>query len=690
MEYIRFLGGLSVLFIMITMQAMFFQSRLRIHFELAVPISIMVDMIVLLFAGLVCSNLLIGVYAIVLLSLVGLLILVIEQRKCRGKIPPRFISSGFVIFFIGFFLCGLVSVFQIPHAWDDYGHWLPFVKQMVAYDKLYSDPSVYLMKQWYYTPGVSLLQYLLCKLVGGFSESACYSISTLIMFVSALPLVGWIEKRSIRFRVFSLTTIFASMYIVAREDLDGFFLGFRSAYVDVPLAAVSVLLLCLIIFEKESYSKVVCIGIVSVFLTMMKVTGIMFALLGIGTYILIVFIEMFICKKENKYNFTSNNALEGTIWNIKNFLVVVLPVFAVGAVYLVWNGQTRPEIEFGSVSEVTINGLILQLNEYGKGLTLREFPFTWEWIRTYFYYFFEKTINNGALIELTSSVFIITFWIVLLVSIYMVRKSRLLSVRLFISAICITAGLFVYLMAIGISFYSFEENLETMTSFKRYLSSYMGIVIIMIFILGINLVFTHLNCTKKIRNSIVSFVIIMLVVLVPTEIFPVVFGQTESEEYKEYYNSMKKWGENLNKQLNEDVIPDLGKIFLIKTGHDNLDTPSLAADVAMPGYFVLPTELQEFSQYRYDPDSSLPFYTCEEWKNVLLDYEFDGVLLANYSIPALYWNKIDTESISKMYSLFDIPPEELNYDAPMYFDINVDDAGEVHLSHVLVETPINK
>lgn len=128
------------------------------------------------------------------------------------------------------------------------------------------------------------------------------------------------------------------------------------------------------------------------------------------------------------------------------------------------------------------------------------------------------------------------------------------------------------------------------------------------------------------------------------------------------------------------------KAFLVKTGHGGLDTPSLAADVAMPGYFMLPIKLQDFSQYRYDPDSSLPFYTKEEWSELLLDYKFSNVVIANYSIPSLNWGEsFVSENFSEFYSLFDVPPEELLFDAPLLFEIYLDDEEHVRLRQVFVE-----
>lgn len=131
------------------------------------------------------------------------------------------------------------------------------------------------------------------------------------------------------------------------------------------------------------------------------------------------------------------------------------------------------------------------------------------------------------------------------------------------------------------------------------------------------------------------------------------------------------------------------KVFLVKTGHRELDTPSLAADVAMPGYFMLPIKLQDFSQYRYDPDSSLPFYTKEEWSELLLDYKFSNVVIANYSIPSLNWGaSFVSDDFSEFHSLFDIPPEELSFDAPLLFETYLDDEGYIRLRQVFVERPI--
>lgn len=682
--YFRIFAGAAMLFLTLAAQALCLWSKCRLRFELAVPICLMSDMFVLLFSGLLVSDLRIGVYLIFMLSLGGFLASVYRERKNLRTFFRTFFSVGFLVFAIGYLLCWLVSIPQTPHAWDDYGHWFPFVKQMVAYDKLYSDPSVYLMKQWFYTPAISLLQYLFCRMVGGFSECACYTVGTLLMFVSVLPILKWFEGKSVKVRLFSVITLFLSLYVTAREDLDGFFLGFRSSYVDIHLAAVTALLICWILFERESFGKTLCIGVISAFLTMIKVTGIMFALLGTGTYVLILSMRLLLERKMQK---EGRGAGGKDCLQKKQLAMAFLPIAALVLIYMAWNRQTYLDIEFGSLSGMNADGFLLTVNKFGQGLTSRSFSLTWEWMRTYFYYFFTKIINEGATLHLTASVFLILFWIALFIKIRIHSKEYWMVNQFAVTGICVTGGLFVYNMAIGLAFYSIAENLDTMTSYKRYLSSYVGTIVALLFVLVLHVLIFDLQLDKKRECFAACSIFAILIVILPVDFWSAVLGTSETAAYKGYYSAMQVWGENLRASLKKSSTED-ARVFLVKSGHGGPDTPSLPADVSMPGYFMLPIALQDYGQYRYDPDSALPFYTCEEWGDLLADQEFSNVVLANYAIPALGWQKPYTGNLARMYSLFDVPPEELEYDAPLLFRIDIDSDGKLHLAHVVVETPI--
>lgn len=685
MECFRTIVGAAALFLLLTAQAFFLLSRCKLRFELAVPICLMSDMFFLLFSGILFSNLLIGICLIIGFSMTGILATFWGERKHLRDFFKVFCSAGFIVFIVGYVFSWVVSVSQVPHAWDDYGHWLPFVKQMVTYNKLYSEPDVYLMKQWYYTPAVSLLQYFSCVLIGEFSECACYAMGTLLMFVSVLPIMKWFEPKSGKVRAFTTLVVFLSLYIAAGEDLDGFFLGFRSSYVDIHLSAVSALLLLVIVFEKNSFSKTVYVGIVSAFLTMMKVTGVMFALLGAGTYFLVSFITVMQRKVKKQKNI---KILLSIGKEKKQYMQVLFALFPIGItilIYIMWNMQTRPEIEYGSIIGITSRGVVMSLNKYGQGLTLREFDLTWEWLRTYFYYFFTKPINDGAILPISSSVIVVLFSYAIYFKIKLHKAQSDYISGLIVLGICVVGGLFVYLLALGISFYSFSENLETMTSYKRYLSSYIGIIIVFVFVIWLHILFLDVKLNRNGRVFSIMLTLVFMTVIMPIEFIPAILGRSDNEEYKAYYNKMAVWGGVINDYCIGDSSEDM-KAFLIKTGHGGLDTPSLAADVAMPGYFMLPIKLQDFSQYRYDPDSSLPFYTKEEWSELLLDYKFSNVVIANYSIPSLNWGEsFVSENFSEFYSLFDMPPEELSFDAPLLFEIYLDDEEHVRLRQVFVE-----
>ena len=678
--HFRILAGAIIFFLLITAQSLFFLSRFQLRFELAVPICLMLDMFLLLFSGLLVSNLLIGIYLIFALSVAGIFAVIIKEKACLLEFCRVFSSLGFVVFVIGYALCWAVSLPHVTYEWDDFGHWLPFVEQMVSYDKLYSLPEIYLIRHWYYTPAMPLLQYLACKLAGGYTAGVCFAVSTLVIFTAFLPLIKWINLQSRALNIIAVFVVFFTIHIIAHDSLNGYFIGFGTAYVDIQLSVVCALLLLWSYCEEDSISKVVYLSIIASFLSLIKLTGIMFSLLGIGTYILME-IEDWIYKsyKSKKFNL-----------NLKTVCIYLIPVIAIVAVWLLWSAHSYPDIGYGSMINIDFTQVTHRVYKYGQGLTLRSVPIMGEWLRTYFYHFFVTNINETAIFPITTSPILLTFLFILFLKIRVNKKT---DGKLCVLGLCVTGGLFVYLMALGILFYSYEENLDIMTSYQRYLSSYVGIIIILTFVFGLQVFFSDILLTSKIRRLIFTGIIILLILLIPKDIIPAILGNAYSttdlsKENDAEYERMRVWGKNVCTTV-QSCSGEESSLFLIMDSHTFPDTPSLNGEVAAVSYFTLPIELQRFGQLRYDPDPSLPFYTAKEWGEILLNEGFSHVLLANFSSDSIiWWKTTETKNISKMYSLFDIPPEELSYDAPLLFQVYTDCNGQARLRPVLVETPI--
>lgn len=259
--------------------------------------------------------------------------------------------------------------------------------------------------------------------------------------------------------------------------------------------------------------------------------------------------------------------------------------------------------------------------------------------------------------------------------------------------LCVCGGLFVYLLAIGVVFYSLTENLESMTSYQRYLSSYIGVILVLIAVFGLQILFDHLLSRRKSILIAISAIFLSEMLIMPLDMVPTVFGIAKStndasREAPEDYQKFTEWGRNINSLVGggSDEHPD---IFLAMNYNSFPDTPSLNAEIALMSYFTLPLEMQNFGQFRYNPDPSLSFYSKKEWGEVLIDEKFSYVLLPNFSSDSIiWWKPAETEYLSHMYSLFDIPPEELDAARPLLFEVQIDSENQVHLHHVLVETPI--
>ena len=680
--------GLVILFVLLTAQALFLLSRCRLRFELGVPISLMVDMFVLLFCGLVLSDLRIGVYLIIAMSAAGAAAAILCERNRLPSFLSVFASPGFIVFVVGFVLCCFISMRHVTYAWDDFGHWLPFVRQMVNYDKLYTDASVYLIRHWYYTPAVPLIEYLACRLAGGYNAGVCFSACSLILFVSVLPLMKWLTFQKRRYSFFAVALVFFAIFITGHDDLNGFFIGFGSAYVDIQLGAVCAMLLLWGYFEKPSLLNSIYLGIIAAFLALIKVTGVMFALLGVGTYIIAQIFQMLFGKKSDRIREKPLRRFLSTILNW------AIPLFCTVFFYVLWSVISDPDLEYSSILGVSLSDISFVVHKYGQGLTLRTVSLFAEWLRTYFYYFFTTEINGTALLPLTGSVFLILFLLLLIWKLLIDCRRQAVNVRLIALGLCVFLGLFVYLFAVGVSFYSLKENLESMTSYQRYLSSYIGVIIILSVTFGMQIFFSDLNFDGNKKAFIAIVLVALLVVTLPQEILYVLQGDAlstndNSKENKTDYDRMTLLGENLAQKISEDPDGD-PTVFLLMDRYNFLDTPSLSGEIAVVSYFLLPVRMQDFDQMSYYPNPALPFYSCDEWADLLADKEFSYVLLSNFSSDSMiWWESTSTNTVDKVSELFDIPPDELESDSLMLFKVVTDEDGEVQLQHVPVESPLS-
>lgn len=682
MVNLNILAGAALLFVLLTAQALFFLSRCRLRFELGIPISLMLDMLILLFSGLFASNLLLGVELITVFSMAGLMVALLGERKHLREFFSVFSSLGFIVFAVGFVFCWLVSIRHVAYDWDDYGHWLPFVKQMVNYDMLYSESGIYLIRHWYYTPGMALLEYFGCKLCGGYSAGICFSVSTLTLFICVLPLVKWLRFKTKSGTIFAVIAVFLSVFVTAHEDLNGYFIGFGTAYVDIHLSVICTLLLLWGYYEEDSTEKVISMGIIATALAMIKVTGIMFALLGVGTYV-ISYLTEWVFKKIRGQQVSCN---------VKSITANVLALFAPIVVYALWSIVSSSDQEYSSVIGIGLSGVVHSVKKYDLGLTVREVQLTASWLREYFYHFFTTILNMESIMPLTASPFVLAFLFLIVVKCALQKEPLEKKIRTIVLGVCMVGGMILYLLAIGITFYSLNENLSSMTSYQRYLSSYVEIFILLTTVFAIQIFAIDLALPGKKNAVVYATLLLILVMILPADILPAMFGTNYStdgshENKKEYYR-MEAWG----KKVVETVYGKCEsnpKVFLYMDYNSFPDTPSLNGEVAVMSYFTLPVEMQDFSQFGYDPDMGLPFEEEEEWGSVLLNNEFSYVMVSNFSSDSMiWWEPSHTNNLSKMYDLFDLPPEELTVDRPLLFEVNKDNEGQAELRLILVEWPI--
>ena len=114
----------------------------------------------------------IGIYLIILLSIVSIIYLIYKTIKKQINFKEIF-TVGTLLYSIC--IIGLSILLRNTYytQWDEFSHWGSNLKAMVAYDVLWSS-DLYDGVHVVYPPLAGIIEYFMCKINGGFTESVSY------------------------------------------------------------------------------------------------------------------------------------------------------------------------------------------------------------------------------------------------------------------------------------------------------------------------------------------------------------------------------------------------------------------------------------------------------------------------------------------------------------------------------------
>lgn len=252
----------------------------RRRFEEALPLSLMAAALTVyvsgLFGRLLPGFLLTVGFAASLLP-VGIVCIVRGRKRAMAE---RLLTPGAALFCVLYCILYVMNFDKGLVWWDEYSHWAPAVKELLRLDAFYCAPGTALQLHANYPPAIPLVEYIWCRLSGGFAEPFLYralSTFSLSLFFPALRGLRFEKKR---LSAWIGGACLLAVLLVGAEPLSQWF--FSMICIDGTLGLLFAFLTVLPLFEPQPSAYKTCTLAVTVsFLVLAKNSAAVLALFAL-------------------------------------------------------------------------------------------------------------------------------------------------------------------------------------------------------------------------------------------------------------------------------------------------------------------------------------------------------------------------------------------------------------------------
>ena len=439
--------AILIFIILAFINSIFFASYFNKRSEESLPLIFFIIITIMFISGIL-NVLKIGVYAVfTLYIIIGILTFIrIIKEKNLKQILSLVFTPALIIFLILIIILIFCNYNKIPYLWDEFSHWADTVKAMWQIDDFSTNIlSNSTFKS--YPPGLSVLQYFIIKISGGFNEWLLYFTYQLFALSLLFPFfkkISW--KKS-----YKIILPFILILLVNTIFFNEFY---NSVYVDAILSIVAGYTFASICIDnKYSIFNILNISGSLIALTLLKDIGIYFVFISI-----VLIVISFIFNKEI--------SLKKKIFLGLYFLLLVC------CTKLLWNHNVvGHNAAFSFSNKIDI---ILFLKElFGLSTTYRT---------TVIRNFALALSNRPIVIAMNLQINVIHLLIILLVFIIFINIRSKNTLKEKLNLIVIYLGLVGYI-GVHMILYCFkftEYEALALASFERYLSIYFNAVLIFI------------------------------------------------------------------------------------------------------------------------------------------------------------------------------------------------------------------
>lgn len=468
-------------------------ALLKQKFAVCMPISLIAAALILYFTQLIFKTFQVGLILLLVIAVLAIPLFLLKKIRVEFSLWQGVLL--FALIFVLYFIIDFQSRF---HSFDEYFHWGQMVKESLRLDRFYAIPESNIWIHKEYPPFMCMLQYLWCRMTGGYSEmTVLHATNVFNMSLLLMPLSVYVEKifqnkkREVLYKGFLLFFLFLSLILA----FDPWKVS-NTILVDITVPCLFAFGFLVIYQMKGDFTlfAMIELALAESALLMTKKVGIAFMLI-LNFYLLL---ELLIRHRE------SSKRLKKAILYVVTWIVPLICYFS-------WSLYIKRFEIVGQFSVRVIDPMAYLQAIAGPG-------FRHETLKHYTQALFTENITTIQWLPMTyaASAVLIFLWILLLWHFgkkYVQKRQILL---LGISFAVGTVG-YAFLMSVLYLFTFSEAEMAELASYSRYMSSYVVGEAVILF--SITLLILH-KCLPEIKKGyLLAAMLASLIIWNPANIY---------------------------------------------------------------------------------------------------------------------------------------------------------------------------
>ena len=566
-------------------------------------------MIVIVYLSGFLDNLLIGMGALYLFTIIYIILLIINYKSMQDSFKVILHDESVLIFILIYFLILIYTREAYLDHIDEWSHWAPHVKDMFVRNKFYFTEGHIANFHISYPPLQAMLQYIFANIEKNINAPVLYRAQIVLVLSMSFPMIDYLKEYKISKKVFYILTIFIGYICLFR------ICSFNPLTRILPDHTLGLLFATLMIksynFDIDDNFKCFDYLMVSIALALVKQYGIA---LFFGAFFTIVVLNFKDIKNLHKI--------------IKYIVLLALPIFllAVWYIFVRYYGVTD---QFDIDTKVSVSELINILFKHG-GLDYQQ-----ETFRNFLNY-----LIHGQAIYLKYYQWVLLFifgYIFLNIMLY-----KKYGMKLVVFSVISILGFLIYTFTL-LCLYLFcfpAYEATTLASIWRYLSSY---AVSVPMIIGYFMIKEAISCNLIVNKWLILVYCMIMILMVSILIS------------KQKYQYMRKKYKDSFEYNNQEL---LRKVDMTKNNANIL----IAREYGEPITAIILNYIY-FNDRHFDTlvvgkdNYYETTYTSEELKSVLKNYDY------------IYFENCGDEFYDRFSDVFDGRLENQKY----IYEVNWDD-----------------